>query len=203
LKASLRKLKSLKETVLKPLGIEVYVRTGDPAMLQTKEHVGTSIIQEYAKHEIYIGVEGVPKGPGSVDIGVTKLTQYMTTIIDGRPLWGYTNTPESSHKFFMGCPKFEKQMKNLRWEKYESKKMEQKNAPKTTINKKEDDAPDSLRYFITLMDDLTPDKIEDLRRDPNLVPSVPYYTPYDTQINTNSDYRTYEGSIYSALEGGY
>jgi hypothetical protein len=94
-------------------------------------------------------------------------------------------------------------MKNLRWEKFESKKLEYKNAPKTTIHKVDDDAPDSVRYFLTLMDDLTPQKLEDLRREPNLIPSVPYYSPYDTQINTSSDYQTYEGSIYSALEGGY
>ena len=186
-------VKAYEAATLGPLGMEVYVRTGDPAMLQTKEHVGTSIVGEYAKHGIYIGVEGVPKGPGSVDIGVTKLTQYMRNIIHGRPLWGYTEE----------CRTLEKQMKNMRWEKYDSKKLEQKKAPKTTIDKKNDDAPDSLRYFITLMDDLTPQKLEDLRRDPNLLPSVPYYTPYDTQINTQSDYQTYEGSIYSALEGGY
>lgn len=196
-------VKDYENTVLKPLGMEVYVRTGDPAMLQVKEHVGTSIIQEYAKHGIYIGVEGVPKGPGSVDIGVIKFEQYMTTIVHGRPLWGYVNTPEREHKFFKGCPILEKQMKNLRWEKFESKKLEYKNAPKTTIHKVDDDAPDSVRYLITLMDDLTPETLRDLQRDPNLLPSVPYYSPYDTQMNTTDDYRTYEGSIYNGLEGGY
>ena len=76
--------------VLRPLGMEVFVRTGDPAMLQTKEHTGTSIVGEYAKHNIFIGVEGVPKGPGSVDIGVIKLQQYMDNKIGLDPLWGYT-----------------------------------------------------------------------------------------------------------------
>lgn len=196
-------VKDFEKTVLAPLGLETYVRTGDPAMLQVKEHVGTSIIQEYAKHGIYIGVEGVPKGPGSVDIGVIKLEQYMTTIVHGRPLWGYVNTPEREAKFNKGCPILEKQLKNLRWEKFESKKLEYKNAPKTTIHKLDDDGPDSLRYFVTLMDDLTPERVKDLQRDPNLLPSVPYYIPYDTQTSSNSDYQTYEGSIYSALEGGY
>lgn len=198
-----KEVKDFEQQILRPLGLEVYVRTGDPAMLQVKEHVGTSIIQEYAKHDIFIGVEGVPKGPGSVDIGVIKFEQYMTTIIHGRPLWGYTDTPEFEDKFRKGCPKLAKQMKNLRWEKFESKKMEQKNAPKTTIHKVDDDGPDSVRYLITLMDDLTPETLADLQRDPNLLPSVPYYSPFDTQMNTTDDYRTYEGSIYSGLEGGY
>lgn len=193
---------AFEKAILRPLGIEVYVRTGDPAMLQTKEHTGTSIVGEYAKHDIFIGVEGVPKGPGSVDIGVTKLEQYMTTIVHGRPLWGYTNTPEKEAKFNKGCPILERQMKNLRWEKYDSKKLEQKKALKTTIDKKEDDGPDSLRYFITLQDDLTPQRIADLQRDPGLLPSVPYYEPFDRgAAQFSGNYVTHEGSVYSGLEG--
>lgn len=184
------------KATLEPLGLVAYVRTGDPAMLQTKEHVGTSIIMEYAKHGIYIGVEGVPKGPGSVDIGVTKLTQYMTTYIPVRdrdgvlvqsPMWGYHD-----------CPILEKQMRNLRWEKFDSKKLEYKKAPKTTIEKKDDDAPDSLRYLITLMDDLTPEKIADLQKNPDLLPSVPYYNGYAPAV---PDYQAYSGSILHGIEG--
>jgi len=185
-----KEVKQYEKATLGPLGMEVYVRTGDPAMLQTKEHTGTSIVGEYSKHGIYIGVEGVPKGPGSVDIGVTKLEQYMTTIIAERPLWGYYDTPI-----------LEKQMKNLRWEKYDSKKLEYKKAPKTTIEKRDDDGPDSLRYFITLQDDLTPDKLADLQRNPQLIPSVPYHNPFAEPIGASNDYQTFEGSIFYGLEG--
>lgn len=176
-------------TVLAPLGMEVFVRTGDPAMLQTKEHVGTSIVMEYAKHGIFIGVEGVPKGPGSVDIGVTKLTQYMVNK-DGRgePIWGYYD-----------CPTLEKQIKGLRWEKYDSKKLEYKKAPKVTIEKKDDDAPDSLRYFITLMDDLTPDRVADIQRSADLIHSVPYASPIVPPV---PDYQTYSGTLLYGIEGG-
>jgi phage terminase large subunit-like protein len=174
--------------ILAPLGIEVFTRTGDPAMLQTKEHTGTSIVGEYAKHGIYIGVEGVPKGPGSVDIGVIKLTQYMTNHDgNGEPLWGYTDTPT-----------LEKQMKNLRWEKYDSKKLEYKKALKVTIDKRDDDAPDSLRYFITLMDDLTPERLADIQKNPNLIPSVPYYNGYAPPI---PDYQVYTSSTLYGIEG--
>jgi phage terminase large subunit-like protein len=172
---------------LAPLGMEVFVRTGDPAMLQTKEHTGTSIVGEYAKHDIFIGVEGVPKGPGSVDIGVIKMTQYLNTVIGEHPLWTCYNTPV-----------LEKQMGNLRWEKYDSKKLEYKKAPKTTIDKKHDDAPDSLRYFITLMDDLTPDKIIDLQRNPGMLHSVPYQDPIARPLQ---EFNQYSGSIMYGMEG--
>lgn len=181
-------VKQYEAATLAPLGMEVFVRTGDPAMAQTKEHVGTSIIMEYAKHGLYLGVEGVPKGPGSVDIGVTKLTQYMTTLVRGEPVWGYYDTPI-----------LEKQMRGLRWEKYDSKKLEYKKAPKVTIEKRDDDAPDSLRYFITLMDDLTPDKVADIQRNPNLIYSVPYASPI---VPTVPDYQVYSGTILAGIEGG-
>jgi phage terminase large subunit-like protein len=182
-----KEIHEYERSVLGPLGMEVFARTGDPAMLQTKEHTGTSIVGEYSKHEIYIGVEGVPKGPGSVDIGVTKLTQYMINMSYDGPVWGYHD-----------CPILEKQLKNLRWEKYDSKKLEYKKAPKTTIDKKDDDAPDSLRYFITLMDDLSPEKLEDIRKNPDLLPSVPYYNPYAPPI---PDYQVYSGSVLYGIEG--
>jgi phage terminase large subunit-like protein len=182
------KVKEYERMVLAPRGMEVFVRTGDPAMLQTKEHTGTSIVAEYAKHDIYIGVEGVPRGPGSVDIGVIKMTQYLNTVVGDWPLW-------TSHN----CPVLERQMANLRWEKYDSKKLEYKKAPKTTIDKKHDDAPDSLRYFITLMDDLTPEKVADLQKNPDLLHSVPYSS---NVVPPMPDYRQYSGSILYGYEGG-
>ena len=185
--AMAQRVHEYEKAVLGPLGMEVYVRTGDPAMLQTKEHTGTSIVGEYAKHEIYIGVEGVPKGPGSVDIGVIKMTQYLNTVVGKHPLWTHHDTPI-----------LEKQMTNLRWEKYDSKKLEYKKAPKTTIEKKNDDAPDSLRYFITLMDDLTPERVTHLQRNPDLLHSVPYANPIAQPF---PEYNQYSGSILYGIEG--
>lgn len=185
--AMAKRVHEYEKRILGPLGMEVYVRTGDPAMLQTKEHTGTSIVGEYAKHDIFIGVEGVPKGPGSVDIGVIKMTQYLNTKVHGIPLWTCYDTPV-----------LEKQMANLRWEKYDSKKLEYKKAPKTTIDKKHDDAPDSLRYFITLMDDLTPDRVADLQRNSSMIHSVPYYDPIARPLQ---EYNRYSGSILHGLEG--
>ncbi len=167
-------------------GLEIYARTGDPAMRQTREQTGSSVVGEYAKHGIFLGVEGVPTGPGSVDIGVTKFTQYLQTIVRGRSLWGYCNTPT-----------LEKQLKNLRWEKYGTKTMDDKKPLKTTIDKREDDAPDSLRYFITLMDDLTPNRLASIQNTREEVPS-PYYSGYDDNIR--SKYTKYSSSDVYKME---
>jgi hypothetical protein len=117
-------------------------------MRQTRSNTGTSDIQEYSRHGIYLAVEGVPTGPASVNIGLIKIEQYMKVDTDprenGRPFWQYTPN----------CTTLEHQMMRLRWATYASKKLQFDNAPKGTIHKKDDDAPDSLRYFMTLQPDM-------------------------------------------------
>lgn len=131
---------------------EVYMRTGDPAMKQTRSNTGTSDLMEYATRGINIGVEGVPR---AVDIGIVKIEQYLKADDDpreqSRPFWQYTPN----------CVILEKQMSRLRWATYASKKLEYENAPKKEIHKKDDDAPDSLRYFMTLMPSLSFDNSKD------------------------------------------
>lgn len=179
---------------LHPLGIysEDIIRTGDPAIKQTREITGTSVMQEYANHDIYIGVSGVTR---DVDIGIIKVTQYMNTYVEREghkvPLWACTDE----------CTVLAKQMASYRWDKYASKTMEYKNAPKATPHKKDDDAPDSLRYFVTLMDDLTPDKLDELQKNPNMLDSVPYYDNTAPSIPGGTPYNIYEGSILYGMEG--
>jgi phage terminase large subunit-like protein len=169
--------------------VKVFTRTGDPAMRQTKEHTGTSVIMEYARHGIYIGVDSVPAGPNSVNIGLIKIEQYMKPDKQGRPYWQYTKD----------CRVLEHQMMRLRWATYASKKMEFENAPKGTIHKKDDDAPDSLRYFMTLMPDL---KFDDSPEDAGpksvynieSVKDVPY--PYYDSPSARLQPQGEESSIY-------
>jgi len=167
-------------------GFSVYNRTGDPAMKQVREHTGTSVIGEYAKRGVYIGVEGVPAGAGSVEIGVTKMTTYIQTLVNNVPLWTYYD-----------CPTLEKQMKNLRWEKYESRTMDLKKVEKVTIDKKNDDAPDSLRYFICTQQELTPDRVDSLRKFHLDVPS-PYYDGFAPKVH--NDYVQYSNSQSYLME---
>lgn len=167
-------------------GFKIFARTGDPAMRQVKEHTGTSVIAEYAKRGIYIGVEGVPAGPGSVEIGVTKMTTYLQTVVGQYPLW-------TSYD----CPILEKQMKNLRWEKYETRTMDLKKVEKVTIDKRNDDAPDSLRYYICLQEELTPAVVKALRKINPELPS-PYYDGYADKVT--NDYQRYSNSQTYLME---
>lgn len=144
--------------------LNIFMRTGDPALMQTRSNTGTSDITEYGRHGIYIAVEGVPR---AVDIGLVKIEQYLKADDDprekGRPFWQYTSN----------CVTLETQMLRLRWSTYASKKLEYENAPKGTIHKKDDDAPDSLRYFMTLQPDLKFDDSRPIGRIVDKLGSVP------------------------------
>lgn len=167
-------------------GFKIHARTGDPAMRQVKEQTGTSVISEYAKRGIFIGVEGVPAGPGSVEIGVNKVTTYIQTVVGQWPLWTIYD-----------CPILEKQTKNLRWEKYETRTMDLKKVEKVTIDKKNDDAPDSHRYFMCLQQELTPQTVAALRKVNPEIPS-PYYEPYDDM--KHNDYHRYSNTSQYMME---
>lgn len=143
--------------------ITVHYRTGDPALLQSREHSGTSLIQEYAKHDIYINVNGVPRGPGSVDNGINKVTTYLENYVK----FYDSNDNVITYPMYQvheDCPKLIDEFKKYRWAKHVSRKVEKTKAPKKEPEKKDDDALDSLRYFVTTMDDLTPSKIIELEK---------------------------------------
>lgn len=176
-------------------GLEIYMRTGDPAMKQVRETTGTSVLQEYAKHGIYIFVESVPR---DVDTGINKVTQYFKGRIG--------KSREPIYRIHESCLNLMRGLKRYRWDKFESKKLEYNNAPKKTPKKKDDDEVDSLRYFMTLMDDLTPDKLEDVTRGLDLQKDLGIsYTPivpdYDPGITSGLVSDVYESSVYSGMEG--
>lgn len=129
---------------------EQIVRTGDPAMNQHSAVSGTTIIQEYARHGLYIGTEGVPTGPGSANIGMAKMQQYFK--LRGaaeRPMW----TIHSS------CINFIKELKALKFKTYSSRKMRDENNAKEEVHKHNDHAYDSAKYFATFLPDLSPDDV--------------------------------------------
>jgi hypothetical protein len=176
--------------------INVYLRTGDPALKQTRSNTGTSDIQEYSKNGIFLAVESVPR---EVNIGLVKIEQYMRPNNDprqkGRPYWQYTSN----------CRMLEHQMLRLRWATYTSKKLEYENGPKGTIHKKDDDAPDSLRYFMTLMPDL---KFSNLEETPmpmqylNAVPMAEEFN-FDRLTSPAKEFNPMENSVYSVFESNY
>lgn len=129
------------------LGLNTYLRTGDPAMKQRTAESGMSILQLYALEGLPIAVEGVPK---EVSIGVERMRQYMkVNPATGRPRWMITQN----------CEMLIKQLKQLAWKTYESSKLRDANNATEQIKKKDDHAPDSARYFFTLMPELTPGDI--------------------------------------------
>lgn len=126
-------------------GLKVYVRVGDPAMKQTREITGTSVAMEYANNGINLALDSIPK---DTSIGVAKMRQYLkpNPRNGNYPFWRIVGT---------SCPHLVDQMKKLEWDSIQSEKLRgQKNKPET-IKKRNDHAPDAVRYMFTAFPDLT------------------------------------------------
>lgn len=133
---------------------EVFIRTGDPAMKQTREGTGTSIQQEYANNGIFISLENVPTGPGSVAIGIERMQQYLRSDLSGTPSWVISHD----------CPNLIREMSRLHWAVPSSKNLQLTRNAQEQVHKKDDHAFDSSRYFFTLMPFLAPDAPEMVSR---------------------------------------
>jgi phage terminase large subunit-like protein len=194
-------VKEYEKEFLEPLGLSVFLRAADPATRQTSAINGMSIAQTYAIEGLHFATENIAKGPGSVDVGLDKMWQYLT-VEDNEPTW----------KITANCTTLVKQMGTMHYDKWASKKLAYENAEKLTISKKDDDAPDSARYFFTLMPDLYYME-EGVKK--RIVTSVGNMSavPYGSEWNNvagfhdqmlpdtrNGEYTVYEGSELYALE---
>jgi hypothetical protein len=121
---------------------------GDPAMHQRSGISGTSIVQEYAEHGVYIATEGIPR---DVQAGVNRMTQYLRLNPDNKAHWNITEN----------CNALINELLRLRWQTWATRKGEFENNKKEKIHKKDDHAADSSRYFFTMLPDLTPEEIAD------------------------------------------
>lgn len=124
-------------------------RTGDPAMRQRNAVTGTNILQEYSRHGIFIGIEGVPH---EVEIGLGIMRTYFKPRDTGS-FWGH-GRPKWVIAYV--CPNFIKEMKKLRYASYDSQKAAYDKNKQEIVHKKDDHAFDSARYFATLMPTLAP-----------------------------------------------
>jgi len=123
--------------------IEVYMRTGDPAMKQRSQQTGASTIEEFYDHGINLSVEQVPK---DTMVGINKIRTYLRiNPKTGRPFWQMTEN----------CRKHAEQFKRLQWDTYTSPKMVDNNNKKETQKKKDDHTCDEVRYFFTCLPDLS------------------------------------------------
>jgi len=136
----------------KPESVE---RMGDPAMRQRNGVTGTSIIQEYALHGVYVNVEGIPH---DVMVGIEKMQAYLRRRNDTR--WG---PDRPKWVISRNCANFIREMKKLRWSSYSSDKMAYEMNKQEVVHKKDDHAFDSARYFATTRPDLKP--VADVKSD--------------------------------------
>jgi phage terminase large subunit-like protein len=126
----------------KQLGRVPDVNVCDPALAQRSAVTGDSIQAEYAKHGVYLAL-----GNNDVMTGINKINTYLKSKgAHGKPNWLITEN----------CENLIREMQKLRWKTWASKQTERTNNKYDVIHKKDDHAPDSARYFFTMMPDLTP-----------------------------------------------
>lgn len=131
------------------------IRTGDPAMKQTNAITGTSVQQEYAKHDIYLALDSVPR---QVEVGIAIMQQYFRIHpVTKKPKWFITDN----------CVNLISELKKLRWKKYASKKQDYENNKREEVHKKDDHAFDSARYFSTFLPLLNMDDYVDPQEPPS------------------------------------
>jgi hypothetical protein len=111
---------------------EIYV--GDPAIKQRNAQTGDSIQTAYS-------MAGIPilLGNNEVRIGVDKMNRYL-----GAGKWIITEN----------CHNLIRELQRVRWKTYETAKKRHDNNPREELHKKDDHAPDSARYFFSMMPDL-------------------------------------------------
>jgi hypothetical protein len=177
------------------------MRICDPALQQRQGVTGDSIIEEYAKHGLFL----MP-GNNDVPTGVNKMNQYLKPDHNGKVRWTITES----------CVNLIREMKLLRWATYASKKVAYENNKQEKIHKKDDHAPDSARYFFTFMPDLSPDVSTDANglvrtpnpegsvggrnilepaRDPNLIRRIE-----QSRTKKNPQWEVFEGTDLYAME---
>lgn len=128
-------------------GCEVWLTTGDPAIKQTKEHTGTSILFEYSKHGIYISVDQIPTDRR---IGLERIRQYLKI------------NPKTGKPWLMitdECPNLIAELPKLKWKKWASTKIAEQHNKLEDIRDKDNHCYDALKYAMTFMDDLTPEQL--------------------------------------------
>jgi hypothetical protein len=129
-------------------GTKVWLTTGDPAIKQTKEHTGTSILQEYQKHGIFIAVDMIPTDRR---IGLERIRQYMK----------FNKKSKRPHLMITDdCPHLIAELPKLKWKKWASVKVAEQNNKLEDIRDKDNHCYDALKYAMTFMADLAPDNTE-------------------------------------------
>lgn len=120
-------------------GVVPFATFGDPAMKQTSAITGTSVVTEYAKHKVFVGVEGVTR---DVSVGIDRMVSYLENELDGERMWRIV--PER-------CPNLFRQMESIRWQRRASREDEMTLNKLIKIQDKDNHATDSARFFIVML----------------------------------------------------
>lgn len=130
-------------------GVKVWLTTGDPAIKQTKEHTGTSILQEYQRANIFIAVDMIPRDRR---IGLERIRQYMK----------WNKKSKRPHLMITDdCPHLIAEIPKLRWKKWASPKIAEQNNKHEDIRDRDNHCYDALKYAMTFLTDLAPDNVEE------------------------------------------
>lgn len=104
---------------------------GDPAIEQRNAQTGDSVRIAYARRGVPIVL-----GNNNVPIGVNKMNMYF-----------------KANKWFIteNCPNLIRELQRVRWKRYETAKQRFNNNQREELQKLHDHAPDSARYFFSLL----------------------------------------------------
>jgi hypothetical protein len=126
-------------------GIQPYLTVGDPALAQTNGVKGTSYQQEFNLHDMNVVIDIIPK---QIGVGLNKMQQYIKiNPKTKKPFWQITDD----------CPNLIGELSKLKYKRRANRQQEMTLNKLEQIQDRDNHAFDSVRYFFTLMDDLTPD----------------------------------------------
>jgi phage terminase large subunit-like protein len=134
----------IKERLKLPGRVWPEIFVGDPAISQRNAQTGDSIKLAYMQQGIPIVL-----GNNDVRIGVNKMNAYL-----GNGKWVISES----------CPNLIRELQRVKWKIFDSAKKRHDNNPREEIHKLNDHAPDSARYFFSLMPDLYIPHTDNLRR---------------------------------------
>lgn len=165
---------------------------GDPAISQRNGITGSTVQSEYAQNGIFINA-----GNNEVLNGINKVNTYLQYNDKRPPRWHVTRN----------CPNLIREMQRYRWKTWANKQSERTNNKYDVAHKKDDHAMDDLRYFFTIMPDITPLKtvVTPVAALPNLGPDGinpgPRTNPYlEQQPVAKSDWNVSYGDEYMGSE---
>lgn len=141
------------------LQLPIYMRVGDPAIKKVDTR-GTSILIEYAREMRRVGLRtpgiAVNAIPSDRRIHRAKMHQYFQiNPLTGRSFW----------EILYACPWTIKEISGLKNDGWINRQVAKRNNRKEGIRDKDNHSYDAHKYLASIMPDITPEKIEEMRKE--------------------------------------